>query len=159
MDLQTISVAIAAVSIVIATLYSALTLRNDNRTRQAQLYVQIFDKLRTEEFIGTWIEVMYRQDFKDDEEWMDKYGPIKNPEAAGKLFSVGMLYQTIGMLVREKLIDPSLVLQENPWAVMATWEKLKPVVKGIRKTGDPRFWSSFEYLANQIKKNREEHAN
>ena len=156
MDLQTISVVIAAVSIVIATSYNALTLRNNNRTRQAQLYVQIFDKLRTEEFIGTWIEVMYHQDFKDFEEWMNKYGPIKNPGTATKLFSVGILYQTIGMLAREKLIDPSLVFQENPWVALETWEKIESVVKGFREISDPNFWDSFEFVANQIKKHREQ---
>ena len=135
-DTQTISIVIAATSIVIAT---------------------IFDKLRTDEFIETWIEVMYHQEFKDFPEWMNKYGPIKKPNAAKKLFSVGIAYQTIGMLAREKLIDPNLILKENPWAAVETWTKIESVVKGLRETGDPQFWTSFEHLANQIKKYREDH--
>jgi hypothetical protein len=155
-DAQTISIMITAVSIAIAAVYYMSVLRNANRTRQAQLYIQIFDKLNTKEFIRTWIEVMYHQDYKDAEEWENKYGPTTNPEAATKLFSVGMLYETIGMLVSEKLIDPGLVFAENPWAAVETWEKLEPVVRGIRKISDPKFWDSFEYLATEIRKHRQQ---
>jgi hypothetical protein len=155
-DLQTISLVLAALSVVVATIINAITIRNANRTRQAQLYVEIFDKLRTKEFIESWIDVIYHQEYKDAEEWMSKYGPLKNPTATLKLFSVGIAYQTIGMLTREKLINPRLLLQENPWAVVETWGKMEPVVKELRKTGDPRFWDSFEYLANQIKEYRAE---
>lgn len=157
-DAQTISMVIAAVSIVIGATYYMGVLRNSNRTRQAQLYMQIFDKLNTKEFIRTWLEVMYHQDWKDAEEWESKYGPATNLDAATKLFSVGMLYETIGMLVSEKLIDPSLVFRENPWAAAETWEKLEPVVRGIRQTADPKFWDSFEYLATEIKKRRQQTA-
>lgn len=153
-DIETISIVIAIVSLSIATIYSALTLRNRNRALQAQLYTEIFDKFNTNEFIDSWIEVMYHQNRKAPEEWWDKYGPIANREAAIKLFSVGILYQTIGMLARERLINPALVFRENPWAAVETWERLEPVVKLIRKE-DPKFWDSFKYLADQIKKRRQ----
>ena len=147
LDAQTISILIAAASIVIAATYYMGVLKNANRTRQAQLYVQIFDRLNTKDFIRTWLEVMYHQDWKNAQEWESKYGPTANLEAATKMFSVGMLYETIGMLVKEKLIDPSLVFGENPWAAVETWEKLETVVKVIRESSDPKFWDSFEYLA------------
>lgn len=156
-DLQTISIVIAALSIVVATIYNAITIRNANKTRQAQLYIQVFDKLRTKDFIESWIDVIYHQEYKDAGEWMRKYGPTENPDATLRLFSVGIAYQTIGMLARERLINPRLLLRENPWAVVETWEKIGPVVQEIRKAADPRFWDSFEHLANQIKKYRAEH--
>jgi hypothetical protein len=141
---------------VIGAVYYVGVLRNANRTRQAQLYMQIFDRLNTKEFIRTWLEVMYHQDWEDGEEGERKYGPTAYLEAATKLFAVGMLYETIGMLVSEKLVDPSLVLRENPWAAVETWEKLEPVVRGLRGASDPKFWDSFEYLATEIRKRRQQ---
>jgi len=153
-DVQTISAVIAALSIVIVAMYYALTLRSSNKTRQAQLYMQILEKLSTRGFIAAWLEMMSQWDWKDYEEWESKYGPAANLEAATKLFSIGMVYETIGMLVSENLIDPRLVLRENPWAAVETWEKLESLVKVFRSGGDPKFWDSFENLANQIKKHR-----
>ena len=140
----------------IAAIYYLGVLRNANRTRQAQLYMQILDRLNTREFIRTWLEVMYHQDWKDAEEWENKYGPTTNLEAATKLLSVGMLYETIGMLVNEKLIDPSVVFGENPWAALQTWEKLEPIVRRFRESSDPQFWDSFEYLATEIRNRRQQ---
>jgi hypothetical protein len=64
---------------------------------------------------------------------------------------MGNFYEQIGVLLRNKLIDASLVDQLFP--VIATWEKTKPLAEGMRKEHhDPGFFEWFEYLYNEIKK-------
>ena len=50
MDVQTIGVLVTAASVSMAAIYYAFTLRNQNRTRQAQLFMQIFQRFQEPNF-------------------------------------------------------------------------------------------------------------
>jgi hypothetical protein len=67
---------------------------------------------------------------------------------------MGNFYEQIGVLLRNRLIDASLVDQLFP--VCVTWDKMKPVVEGMRKeVHDPTFFEWFEYLYNEMKKRQQ----
>ena len=53
-DTQTILQFIPAVSLSIAAIYYMLILRNQNRTRQAQLFMQLFQHNMTKEWMKDW---------------------------------------------------------------------------------------------------------
>ena len=104
-DYQTLSIIFAGISIGIASIYYALTLRRAAKdrqttleTRQAQLFMQIRDK---------WDKDMIRRRFEIISwEWenygdfMEKYGPESNPEAWSNLISMGQFFEGVGVLVK-----------------------------------------------------------
>ena len=156
-DLQTVSIVIAAVSVVIGVANSILNNERAERrrqleqeTRQAEFYMQFYKN--TYEYTKHWQDVLYRQDWKTWDEYWEKYSSRVNPEAAAKVLEVARRYETLGSLVREKLIDPKFLYKQDPHSAVLTWERLKPIVMGVRKNLNITNWGkSFEYLVNLMR--------
>lgn len=53
--LETILDAVPALGIIVALVYYTLTIRNQNRTRQAQLFMNIYSQMSTKEAQGNLI--------------------------------------------------------------------------------------------------------
>jgi hypothetical protein len=81
-----------------------------------------------------------------------KYGKFISKNAVPMSFMmIGNSFEQIGVLLRNRLIDASLVDQLFPVTVM--WEKMEPLVEGMRKEyHDPAYFEWFEYLYNEMKK-------
>ena len=60
-------------------------------------------------------------------------------------------HEQIGVLLRNKLVDAYLVSQL--FSIILPWEKLKPIIEGMRKEyHEPRLYEWFEYLYDEMKK-------
>ena len=76
----------------------------------------------------------------------EKLGPIAT-------VIVGMYFEGIGVLLRRKLVNVKLVQHLFFLPVKVTWEKMKPVIEGVRKQFNlPTTFASFEYLYNEMQK-------
>ena len=154
-DLQTVSIVIAAISVVIGVANSILTNRRAERRRQIELETrqeELFMEYRattTYEGLRHWQDVMYRQDWKTWDEYWEKYSTRVNLEAATKVMYIANLFHTLGVLARERLIDPKFIYKQDPHSVVLTWNRLKPYVIGVRKNlGIHQLYEAFEWLAN-----------
>jgi hypothetical protein len=157
---QTIFQFLQTVSILVGVYYYITTIRTNQRnqeltleTRQLQLYMKVLEDNRTKEFQMQWIDVAYNQEFKDYEEWREKYGPKTNPEAYANFFHVTNWFQGIGYLVKTGVLDVKVVSEYiRPRSVVFLWEKVEPIVKVHRETTNPGACESFEYLVHEIEK-------
>jgi hypothetical protein len=70
-DVAVASIVIACVSIVVATILAVLQLRNWSRTRQAQLFMELYEQFYTPEFHRRWMETVY---ILQDEDLFDSDG-------------------------------------------------------------------------------------
>lgn len=152
-DVQTFSVVIAASSMVVAATYYILNLRNVIKTRQAQLFIQLYNRLNDREFCESYGMVLWRFEWEDFDDWQRKYNPEADLETWTAWVSVARFFSGIGTLVKRRLIDIGLVDNIMGGPVIWTWEKMASVVKEI-KVGlkRPQLWDDFEYLYNEIKK-------
>jgi len=151
-DIQTISVSLAALGILVAATYYTLTVRNQNRTRQAQLFMQIYSVFRTEEFQDNITEIMSWK-WNDYDDFLEKYGPTTNPKAWRALGSVAGYFEGIGLMVNKKLIDISLVENLMSTHIIIFWEKINPLSIELRRAFNrPQIDVWKEYLYNEIKK-------
>jgi len=89
-DTQTILQFIPAVSLSIAAIYYMLILRNQNRTRQAQLFMQLFQHNMTKEWMKDWWELMQMQ-WDDIEDFYEKYDSSVNIDNFAMRFSARSL--------------------------------------------------------------------
>ena len=151
-DYQSITVSLAALGFLVASIYYTLTLRNQNRTRQAQLFMQIYSVFSTPEFQDNITEIVSMK-WNDYDEFMDKYGPKTDPKAWRAIGSVAGYFEGIGMLVNEKLIDISLVENLMSTHIIYYWEKFEFLSIRLRRDfNSPHLDAWKEYLYNEIKK-------
>jgi hypothetical protein len=142
---------LTGIGIIVSILYYASILRNANKTRQSQLFMQIHSNWYDPDFWRRWREVTSVQ-WKDFEEYDEKYGFYNNPDFGDKCLAVTSFFAGIGVLVHRKMIDPYLVDDLIAGMIIAFWEKYREVFKEIRVR---RKWPSYgewvEYLYNVIK--------
>ena len=148
--LQTVSIAIASAGVFLAAMYYIFQIRHQTRIRQTDLTMRMYTSWVSEELTKPWLKV-WNLEFTDYDDFKKKYGTYlsDNPENAA-LLSVINSFTIIGLLLQKKLVDPELV---SHLPVSMTWNKVKPIVEGVRKeSNDPSWYEEFEYLYNEVKK-------
>jgi hypothetical protein len=152
MDIQTISVAIAGIGILIAAINSVLSSRDTKRQRQMELLMQLYDRYSTKEFTRGWIDIVTRE-WADYEEYEQKYGWLTNPDAASTRLSVGRFFEGLGVLVQEGYVDINLVNSLLNTHIVGYWERYGPIWKKRREQwGDFTMSDHTEFLYNELKK-------
>ena len=151
-DIQTVSIAIASASIVIAVVYYILQIQHQKKMRQTDLVTHLSRDIALDrEALDAYVDIV-EAEFEDYADFVKKYGKfISKNQVPRSFMMMGNFYEQIGVLLRNRLIDASLVDQLFP--VSTTWEKMKPLVEGMRKEyHDPTVFEWFEYLYNEMKK-------
>jgi len=151
--LQTVSIAIASAGVFLAAVYYIFQLRHQSKVRQADIVMRLYSTYSSNEFREALIKVMNLQ-FKDYEDYVKKYGPWFSDEPAHKAMAmVAMFFDGAGVLLYKKLIDKSLIYDLFSAAIRVFWEKMKPVMLGLRReSNDPKVFEWYEYLYNENKK-------
>ena len=160
-DIQTVSIVIASASVVAGVVYYALQLRHQARARQDMVKTRQADLLMR--LYSTWGDESLQRaawtvgelKFKDYDDFVKKYGkPISTAQVPMSFLLMGNYFEQVGILLRNKLIEPSLISQLVP--VENAWEKVNPLVEGLRKDlHDPELWEWFEYLYNETKRRKQ----
>ena len=134
--------------------YYILSLRNQNRARKTQLYLQLVNKFSQSDYIEA-------QGKFNDLEWStaeDLIEDFRNLEGRKTIATLGNWYEGLGVLVRENLLDIRVVSLLLTGLVIQFWEKFIPVIDGAREAWEsPRVFIEAEYLYNQLKKYIKEH--
>jgi len=149
--LQTASIAIASASVVAGVIYYVLQLRHQIKQRQTDLLVRLFSSVSNKDWLEAWEKVRDRE-ILDHGDYKAKYGFVE-------LNEVFVFFEQLGRLIKKGLVDIDL-LPFGPGQVKATWEKIKPVLEGGRKSyNEPKLGYGFEYLYNEMKRREQRGAN
>ncbi|MFX1370150.1 MAG: hypothetical protein ACFFAY_16285, partial [Promethearchaeota archaeon] len=108
LDLQSISIIIAATSVVIGVLMSILSMRNLAKSRQASVFLD-FHRQADLSFIEIMSEIILDWSWSDPEDFTSKYGPRTNPEAYAKFLVVASFFDSMGKLIHAKLTNANLI--------------------------------------------------
>jgi hypothetical protein len=146
-----ISAMVAAASVLIGVALTVLELRHFSKQRQTQLVVELSSQTRSREYKEATMETLSAE-FNNYNDFVKKYGaPFSKNQVPVSLSIICTFYEQLGVLVRNKLIDPDLVSQL--FSIALPWQKLKPIVEGMRKEyHEPRLYEWFEYLYNEMEK-------
>jgi len=142
-------------------IYYASVLRNQNKTRQVQLLMDLYTKYQSTEYRQNTSDIQH-QEWVDYEDWKQKYSLEANPESWAKWQSVAGFYNGIGVLLRRNMIDISLVNELLANVVYKDWEHMGDILIEWRKEMPPRKrtnepFDGFDYLHNELIKYVEEH--
>jgi len=150
-DIQTVSIAIASASVVAGVIYYAFQIRHQAKVRQTDLVIRLSSDVNRKEFLEAFTDT-FEAEFKDYSDFVKKYGmPFSRKQVPLSFLMVGNFFEQLGILFRNRLIDAYLISQLFPISVV--WEKMKPIVEGIRKEyRNPQYYEWFEYLYNEMQK-------
>jgi len=138
-DVSAIATVVATVSVVVGVIFTVLELRHMTRTRQTDLIMRMYENVSSREAT----ELLFRvgsSKFASFEDYAKKYGLTDAAEAIG-------IFERVGLLLEQNLIDIRLMDRLFGGMVATMWEKLGPVVHGMRKAlRQPYLGMHFEYL-------------
>ena len=144
-DVQTITIAIAAASVVAGIIYYSLNIRTQTKAAQTDLVIRLYTTFGTKEMRQTW-EKITKRDCNDFNTYQEKYGLSDYNE-------IGWFFEGVGVLLHRKLIDIAVVDDLFSSPIKISWEKMKPIAEGERKEcGRPQIWEWWEYLYNEMQK-------
>ena len=157
-----IALILTGLGLTASIVYYANILSNANKTQQlalenrrAQLYMQLFLRITTEEFMKRSIDIR-SWEFKDYDEVQEKY--FEDSANAAKWYSMIWHIDGLGYLMSEGLVEPEMVYNFGGGAAQVIhWMKWKPIIFEMRKRrNDPDYLKWFEYLSEEMKKLRKE---
>jgi hypothetical protein len=156
-DIQTVSIAVASASVVAGVIYYALQIRHQAKMRQTDFIVRLYSTYGSKEFHDTLVELHSLQ-FNDYEDFVKIYGPwISKGPAQTAIFVISTYFMEIGTLLHRRIIDINFLY--DIWgytSIKMNWEKVKPVVLGLRKLfNDPSVYCWFEYLYDEVMKKQQ----
>ena len=155
-DIQTVSIAVASSGVFIAAIYYILQIRHQAKQRQTDMVMRLYATFASTDFQKAYQKVASIE-FEDFADFRKKY--VADIEVRAAMYSVVIFFEGIGVLAKRKLIHMDLVddLFDNPTS--QTWEKLAPVVKGMRELQkSPSVGVWFEYLYNEMEKREQRQA-
>jgi hypothetical protein len=155
-EIQNLPVVLTGLGLIVAIMYYTLTLRNSTRTRQAQLFMQIYDKFSSPAFV----DAFYRfQETREQVQTVDDYYEWTSvPENFKTWVIMGTFFEGIGVLVKENLIEMRVVAELMTDPIMQFWGMFGPIIDEIRvRDGFPRILIETEYLYDELMKYVKEH--
>jgi len=164
-DISTVSIVIAAASVVAGVVYYSFQLRHMVKTRQdvvktrqADMLMRLYSTWGSEDLQKAATEVM-NLEFKDYNDFSKKYGKQWETPTHIAVFKVGWFFNGIGVLLHSKLADIGLIDRLFGYMVIWLWKKMKPIVEGAREQfNQPKSLEWFEYLYNEMQKREQEGA-
>jgi len=156
---QMILSTLQTIALIVGIAYYLFIMRNSQRnqqhqleTRQAQLYMTLFNTINNQNIWRHWNEIREYQ-FTDYDDFMEKYGPVNNPDAYDKYVQVLWLFTEMGVLVQEGFITVDHVGALMAMTPVRAWEKFGPIIETARMRRYSRSgYVTFEYLAKTMMK-------
>ena len=148
---------VRTIGILVGIVYYITIMRNQQRTqemtlknRQAQLLMQMWNRTQSKEFTRD-STIMSEMEWKDYDDYMEKYGRKSNPEVTDAWVAIGNFCEGLCVMVKNDLIEPSLVDDLESRLIVANWEKFSPIILETRKRYNyPTLFEQWEYLYKQV---------
>ena len=158
-DVQTVSIAIASASVVAGVVYYALQLRHQSKIREIDSIIRmsVSYNLSLIEWQQAALKVMNLQ-FKDYDDFVKKYGSlVAETPTIMAVHTLSNYSEAVGYLLKRKLVSINYVWDVFGPTAILIWEKLKPLIEGLRKGfNSPTIYEPFEYLYNEMKKREQQ---
>ena len=147
LDIPSISIVIAATSVVVGVIFAILQLRNVVKQRKLDLILRLYSIFVSENFQERYIKFL-DMEFKSYDDFLNKYG-LKT------IFMVFPFFEGIGILLYRKIIDIELALELFGQSIPLIWEKGYPILKELSlKYNKPKWGGWYEYLYNETQKKK-----
>ena len=121
--LQMVRDLVAIFGVIAGLSYYVMTVRNQNKARQAQLLMNLYESYRSTESRRQSLEIQ-SWEWKDPNEFFEKYGQEVNPDAWALWEAKTSFFNGIGILLKRNLIDIELLDELLTSSVNRHWNIL-----------------------------------
>ena len=144
---------VTIIGVIAGLSYYIISVRNQNRAREAQLMIQISQILRDKEFRKDFTETLSLQ-FQDYDDFIEKYNYTTNFEVYLQRVGIWYLLNTFGHILKRGLVASEIVYDTLAGAfVKEMWDRHSPIILEMRvQDGVPLWMDGFEYLADEMNK-------
>jgi hypothetical protein len=157
-----LAIVVSILGLAASITYYATVLRNQNETRQAQLFMSIHSQSLGNLTWSNSLRVVLSANWEDFDDYLQKYR-FDNPtdkETGEHILHIFNFFEGLGVYVREGLIGVRLVALTMTSPVVMVWEKYEEMVLTVRnRLNLPRWWSEFEYLYHEVQNYNKQHRN
>jgi len=154
LDIPSISAVILSIGGMLGIIFAIVELRNLVKTRQTDLVIRLYSIFGSKEFQEGLMKTMTLE-FEDFDDFRKKYANSSNYAETPEFIAnemVSVLFEGIGVLLHRNLVSIDLVDDLFSGPIKSTWEKMKPLVEGYRRTMYPQAYEWFEYLYGEMQK-------
>ena len=160
-ELSVIRDLVAIFGVIAGFSYYVLTVRNSQRTqrqqletRQAQLFMQLYQDLLSENNMRSLLDLL-NMEWEDYDDFERKLGSDNNPDSFVKRTSIWFRMNGIGHLLRDGMIDSEKVFDLLGTWIDWLWMKWESIIKELRvRYHQPELYTEFEYLAVEMRRVR-----
>jgi len=159
LDIPSITGIVTAVGVVVGVIYYILEIRHQTKIRETDLQIRMNPSFNVTAI--DWQQAcarVFALEYKDYEDFVKKYGAfLTETPTEMAIITMCNYFEALGYLLRSKLVAIDYMWGMTGEVTIGVWEKLRPVVEGIRKKLNmPRQWEPFEYLYNEMKKREQQ---
>jgi len=170
-DVQTVTVVIAGISVIIGVINSILASRRAEKqreltqqtqqltleTRQAQLFMQIYNAWSSTDVTKSYGFLRYQHPDKEGEELFNFCITPYVPENFMAIHCLNQYFEGIAVLVETGLLDIKLVENLFSRRIIWFWERMETMFTFVRKRlDDPTQYDSIERLYHELKKREQQ---
>ena len=151
--IETVLDVVPVMSLAIALIYYAMTINSQNKTRQAQLFMRLFETYIAKEWWRDGWDLL-QMEWTDVDDFFQKYDSSVDLENFEKRYRLWSYLDGMGMLLKKGLIDKEMIYYlMGGYGAYWNWEKFKDVIKESRvRMNSPDHFVMFEYLAEAMQK-------
>lgn len=135
------------VGLLVGIFYYIMTLRNAQKSRDAQIFLQFSNKTATKNWQNGMNHIS-QLEFSSYEDLV-KYRE-NNPDEWSDIRYVFGVIEDFGGLVRGGYLNINIVAITSSTNIIRAWETLQPAIDEMRRAARARAWSEMEYLYNQL---------
>ena len=151
-DLSTIRDIVTIVGVIAGFTYYALTVRHQNQSRGAQLFIEMYRDFKAVEVQDAFEDIVNKWEWDNYEDFQKKYGRRYNWDEFRKYMLVYSIYEGLGVLVYRNLIDVTMIEQFMRSYIVRFWEKIGPIMKESRvRFNNPLIAEWTEYLYEEVR--------
>lgn len=148
--LQSLSYVAAAIGVCAAAVYYAMVLREQARNRRVTLTNNVVQQISSEAGMRNVIE-QFQMKWTDIQDFRAKYDSNINLDNSSKRHHYWVQMDTLGYLMKNRLVDPEIIYTSGGWMAMMLWVRFKPVIEEFRRTEmGMDAYKHFEYLAGEM---------
>ncbi len=152
-ELSTIRDIVTIFGVIAGFTYYAMTVRHQNSSRKAQLFVEMYRDFKNPEVQRALNDIVFVWEWDNFQDYQEKYGRLSNYEEHEKYQRVYSVYEGLGVLIHRNLIDVKMIDEIMRSHVLMFWEKIGPIVREQRVHADNPWIAEWtEYLYHEVKK-------
>jgi hypothetical protein len=145
-----LAIILTGLGLTASIVYYASVLRNANKTREAQLFMQIYSQWNSLELQSQYGKIMNMQ-IENYDGLIEKV--LTDADIRNAVNTVGIFFEGLGVYAKRGLIDISMVDDLMSEAIINFWRWGQPFVYETRTRRNlPQYGEWLEYLATEVEK-------